>query len=84
MLLQRERAAALIATGQLALALGFVEDGGSSHRDVEGLHHAYHGNDDMVVGQRQRLFTDAVFLLTHQNGGRFGVVDSAKIDRAVR
>ncbi len=37
----------------------------------------------MVIGQGQRLFTDAVFLLSHQNGGRFGVVDGAKIDRAV-
>ncbi len=73
----------MIATGQLALALRLVEDGGSGHRDVEGLHHAHHGDDDMVIGQGQRLFTDAVFLLSHQNGGRFGVVDGAKIDRAV-
>ncbi len=73
----------MITAGQLALALGLVEDGGGGHRDVEGLHHAHHGDDDMVIGQGQRLFADAVLLLAHQDGGGFGVVDGAKIHRAV-
>ena len=84
LLLQVERAAALVAAGQLALALGFVQDGGGGHGDVEGLHHAHHGDDDMVIGQGQRLFPYAVLLLAHQDGGRFGVVDGAKVHRALR
>ncbi|MNH03752.1 hypothetical protein D3C79_630240 [compost metagenome] len=38
----------------------------------------------MVIGQGQRLFPYAVLLLAHQDGGRLGVVDGAKVHRALR
>ncbi len=71
--------AALVHPGVLTLALRLIQNERGGHGDVQGLHHADHRNDDVPICQIQRFLGDPGFLLAHQNTGRAGVVDLAKI-----
>lgn len=65
-----QRAAfALVHSGQLTLTLCFVQNQGGSHRDVQRLHHADHRNDDVLIGERQRVGGNAGFFLPEQDAG---------------
>lgn len=68
----------------LPLTLRFIQNqrGGNGH--VQRLHHADHGHNDVLIGERQRFSGDAGFFLPHQNAGWFGVINLAEIHRIGR
>ena len=73
----------LVHAGGLALALGLEQDQGGGDRDVQGLGHAHHRDDDLCVDGGQCLGTDPELFRAHDDSSGPGVVGLAEVDGAV-
>ena len=69
---------AIVETFDLALAEGFVEAYGAGYRDIERLHHAYLGNDEITITQFQAFVGNPYPLVAKDKGYPAGQVEVVK------